>query len=251
MAEKVNLPASSKKELEKIIKAYGHIGKEADLQALSNLTGIGRTSISPNNPFLVDVNIISKGQKKKITELGSRLSRALDHNHAQDIAVCYTEIVRGNDFLSNLISTIRIKGGMSEEDAAAHALYASGQKNTKANRTGANAVVDILVASSLLNLNDGKLVVAKSDGHAERTDQETPLASLKKEAQETTNPVSDPAPSAIVPVAPARAVATAQTGGIPISINIELHLPATSDPEVYRELFKALKENLLSDSKDG
>ena len=103
MVEKVNLPASSKSELEKIIKAYGHIGKEADLQALSNLTGIGRTSISPNNPFLVDANIISKGQKKKITETGARLARALDHNQTQDISECYAEIVRGNDFLSNLI----------------------------------------------------------------------------------------------------------------------------------------------------
>ena len=169
------------------------------------------------------------------------------------ITACYTEIVRGNDFLSNLISTIRIKGGMSEEDAAAHALYASGQKNTKANRTGANAVVDILVASSLLNLTDGKLVVAKSDGHthASRTEQDVPETNLKQEAPETTHPAAASAPPATASAVPAQAMATVQNGSIPISINIELHLPATSDPEVYKELFKALKENLLSDSKDG
>ena len=247
MVDKVNLPASSKGELEKIIKAYGHIGKEADLQAISNLTGIGRTSISPNNPFLVDVNVISKGQKKKITDSGAKLARALDHNRAQDIASCYAEIVRGNDFLSNLISTIRIKGGMTEEDAAAHALYASGQKNAKANRTGSNAVIDILVASNLLQLVDGKLTVSKSDGQVSgqsQQDANTDSAESKPPTQPETPP---PAPIAPIQNPP---FTTIQNGGVPISINIELHLPATSDPEVYKELFKALKENLLTNTDD-
>ena len=134
MAESVNLPASSLTEIEKIIKAYGHIGKEADLDTLSKLTGIGKTTISPNNPFLVDTEIVSSGKKKKISELGARLARALDHSHADDAANCWHEIVTSSEFLSNLVSTIRIKGSMSVEDAASHALYASGQKNTKANR---------------------------------------------------------------------------------------------------------------------
>ncbi len=61
MADEVSLPSSSRGELEKIIKGYGHVGKEVDLDTLSKLTAIGRTTISPNNHFLAQVGIIAAG----------------------------------------------------------------------------------------------------------------------------------------------------------------------------------------------
>lgn len=243
MADPVNLPSSSLSELEKIIKAYGHIGKEADLDTLSKLTGIGKTTISPNNPFLVDTEIVSSGKKKKISELGLRLARALDHSHTEDAANCWHEIVSSSEFLSNLVSTIRIKGSISVDDAASHALYASGQKKSKANRTGARAVIDILIASGAVAEESGALKVTVKKAVEEKS---SPVAPLKPEesVQENTVSPADAQPQGLPVTTPS--VLANPVPGIPISINIELHLPATSDPEVYKELFKALRENLLN-----
>ena len=247
MADTVNLPSSSLTEIEKIIKAYGHLGKEADLDTLSKLTGIGKTTISPNNPFLVDLEIVSSGKKKKISELGARLARALDHGHAEDAAKCWHEIVVSSEFFSNLVSTIRIKGSMSIEDAASHALYASGQKNTKANRTGARAVLDILIASGAVLEDAGALKVSRKEAEDDK-----PKAGEPEDpgALEAIQPVSSHMhPQSVAQNNPS-AIMASSGSGIPISIKIELHLPATSDPEVYKELFKSLREHLLNSNSE-
>lgn len=243
MADTVNLPSSSLNELEKIIKAYGHIGKEADLDTLSKLTGIGKTTISPNNPFLVDTEIVSSGKKKKISELGSRLARALDHSHAEDAAKCWHEIVSSSEFLSNLVSTIRIKGSISVEDAAGHALYASGQKNSKANRTGARTVIDILIASGAVAEENGNLKVSVKKTAEEKLSS-TESTKQKENVQDSPASPAEEKTQGFPVTTPS--VLSNTASGIPISINIELHLPATSDPDVYKELFKALRENLLN-----
>lgn len=249
MAETVNLPASSITELEKIIKAYGHIGKEADLDTLSKLTGIGRTTISPNNPFLVDTNIITSGKKKKITAIGEKLARALDHKHNDDTRECWAEIIAAHEYLSNLVSTVRIKGSLTEEEAANHALYASGQKNIKANRTGARAVIDILLASGLVLSEGDVLTVSKNQSPAssggEPENSHPPAVEMSG-----TMPV-EPETQAAAQVSPIPMSVPNTNSMLPISINIELHLPATSNPEIYRELFKALRENLLTGPEDA
>ncbi len=38
-----------------------------------------------------------------------------------------------------------------------------------------------------------------------------------------------------------------RNGGVPININIELQVPATNDPEVYKNFFEAMKKYLLTD----
>ena len=55
------------------------------------------------------------------------------------------------------------------------------------------------------------------------------------------------APSAAVQAAAVQVQQKAAVPSIPtININIELHLPATNDPTVYEELFKAMKKHLFS-----
>lgn len=242
MAEEISLPSSSRGELEKIIKGYGHVGKEVDLDTLSKLTAIGRTTISPNNPFLAHVGIISGGKKKQITELGKKLSRALDHNIEEQISASWREVIRGNEFLSNVVSTIRIKGGMTPDDVIGHILFASGEKNTKANRTGAKTVTDLLILSSLVEENNGKLRVAAPTPQATTTENftvsnnpETPTGAPDQSVPAVPTPVSQPV------VQPSQF----QPGSPTIAINIQLQLPETDKPEVYEELFKALRRHLF------
>jgi hypothetical protein len=241
MAEEISLPSSSRGELEKIIKGYGHVGKEVDLDTLSKLTAIGRTTISANNPFLSQVGIITGGKKKQITESGKKLARAFEHNIQEQISTSWREVVRSNEFLSNVVSTIRIKGGMTPEDVMGHILFASGAKNTQPNRTGAKTVAELLILSGLVEENNGKLQVASPTPQA-TTKEDAALGGSTGVAAETPAQAATGgagAPPMIVQV-PSSVLASPT-----IAINIQLQLPETDKPEVYEELFKALRRHLF------
>lgn len=146
------------------------------------------------------------------------------------------------------MTTVRIKGGMSEKDFSTHVLYVSGQSNTSGNKTGARCVVDVLVAAKLLVEENGKLVVSAAptiDPPVE-VDLSSGGAAPKREPANgngngTGNSAGGPAPAVTLPPIPATASLTPQ-----IAINIQLHLPETENAEVYEKLFKALREHLLS-----
>lgn len=235
MADEVSLPSSSRGELEKIIKGYGHVGKEVDLDTLSKLTAIGRTTISPNNHFLAQVGIIAGGKKKQITEPGKRLARALDHTIEDQISLAWREI------LSNVVSTIRIKGGMAPDDAMGHILFASGAKNTKANKTGAKTIIDLLTLSGLVESSNGKFQVASP------ASQDVPEKMLATTDQGTLQaPPSSPSSPAVAPATTVLQLPPAGFATPTVAINIQLQLPETDKPEVYEELFKALRRHLFS-----
>lgn len=184
-----------------------------------------------------------------------KLARALDHNQSEHVAAAWRKVVRESEFLSNIVSTIRIKGGLSVEDAAGHVLYAAGAKNTKGNRTGARTIVDILVITGLVINDDGMLKVAQTNpDDSEPLVEEAPDhgGDQNKDAGFSSN--GDPASTAQngAPVSGIGGLSSQIRGnGAPtIAINIELHLPATDNPEVYDQLFKSLRKNLLSPDDD-
>ncbi|BBL72606.1 hypothetical protein [Methylogaea oryzae] len=238
MAEEFNLPGSSFEEVQKIIKGYSHAPENSTLESLSKLIGLHLTIISRNNKFLTDIGLITGGMKKTATDLGKRLGRALDHKQAEDGRRYWKEAVQTNEKVSGLVTTVRIKGGMSEKDFSDHVLYVSGQKNNAGNRTGARCVVDVLLAAGLLQEADGKLNVAIAIQDPEIS---TPATIVQPLVDGQIAPTIQP------PVAPVTAslppIATSITPQI--AINIQLHLPETENAEVYEKLFKALKEHLL------
>ena len=248
MGDAISLPASSLGELEKVIKGYGHSGKEIDLTSLSKLTGINRTSISTNNPFLAEAGIVTSGKKKKITDEGLKLARALDHNQSEHVSAAWRKVVRESEFLSNIVSTIRIKGGMSVEDASSHVLYAAAAKNTKGNRTGARTIVDVLVMTGLITNEDGTLKVAKTTPDEAPTDDEPAPDGDQNEEEIADKTQFGQASGQENHFANVGSLSgQIQGSGSPtIAINIELHLPATDNPDVYDQLFKSLRKNLLS-----
>ena len=241
MPTKISLPSSSYDEMVKIIKGYSNIKGPASLDDISKLVGMNRTRVSANNKFLTESGLIKGGNKKTPTELGRKLGRALDHNQKADIENGWESMVSSNEDLAGLITTIRIKGGMTTEELSAHILYVSGQKNNKDNRAGANALVEILKASGLVELSDGTIVVAQpSVGDQDDNDkdiEDTPL----EESQGSTDPAIPKEP-----LAPKIIYKEASPAIPQIAINIQLHLPETENPDVYNNLFKALKDNLFS-----
>ncbi|TVO72260.1 hypothetical protein [Sedimenticola selenatireducens] len=241
--DKHNLPSSSLQELEKIIKGYCHASKDASLDDLANLLGMHKTAVSKNNPFLAELGVVQGGRKKTITDTGAKFGRAIEHNHTQDIQKYLSELVSASEFFAGLITTVRIKGGMSQEELTKHILYVSGQKTTKENKTGANTIIDLFEKGGLLLDKDGKLVIsttsASQTAKIEDEEKQPPLqqASEAIQAQQTPPPSVSP-PAIQSPVITKNLTPT-------VNINIQLEIPESDNPEVYENLFKALRKHIL------
>ena len=236
MPDQFSLPSYSYNELTKIIIGYSHQGESATLDSLSQLIGMPITGISGNSKFLSELGLIEGGKKKSSTALGIKLGRALDHSQDAEIRDVWQEAIRGNEKFANLVTTVRIKGGMPEDQLSSHILYVSGQKATKPNRTGARTVVDILTISGLLEQQDGQLQVATPTTEIQEESDEPNEGSVKDEivAESPTERDTPNKQTDILPTVPA------------IAINIQLQLPETENPAVYENLFKALRKHLLN-----
>ena len=70
------------------------------------------------------------------------------------------QIVSASEFLSNVVSSIRIKEGMEDEALVSHILYVASQKNTASAKNGARAIVALLLESGAIQLADGKYKVS-------------------------------------------------------------------------------------------
>jgi hypothetical protein len=223
-------------ELEKIIKGYCNASKDSSLNDIAKLVGMHKTVVSKNNPFLAELGVVKGGKKKVITDIGSKFGRAIEHNHISDIQKYLSDLVGSSEFFSDLITTVRIKNGMSFEELSKHILYVSGQKTNAQNKTGAKAVIDLFKKGDLLAEKDGKLFVSKTptllneSGEAlvTPTSKQVTEGSNKQYSKQLT--ASGTLTKSITPT---------------VNINIQLQIPESDNPEVYENLFKSLRKHLL------
>jgi hypothetical protein len=208
MAEIFKLPSSSFEEIVKLIKAYSgeKEGVALSLDDVSQATGVPRTVVSGNNGFLVQIGIITDGNKKTATEAGRSLGRAYISKIDYEVERIWKEIVVENEFLNRMVSAVRIRNGMDRTSFINHLVYSSGQKDTKQNRTGASAIVEILKSVSILIDEDGKLSVNDSSIQEENE----LIDNSKHEIKENKNEKSVMTPQVI----------TTSMGNIQININI-------------------------------
>lgn len=161
--EKFKLPRSSYEELSKIVKAYGHFEEAASLDEVSKFIGIQNTVISGNSGFLLEVEILQPGAKKVLTSSGRELARALEHEMPDEIRTWWRRIVMESEFMSKLVSAVKIRKGMDETTLQSHIAYSAGQPKKPQVMTGARTVVDILRAAELIAEQDGKFTVLESN----------------------------------------------------------------------------------------
>jgi hypothetical protein len=162
MMENFKLPGSSYEELVKIIIAYssGKVGQGMSLDELSQRTGMGKTGISRNNAFLVQLELILEGKNKAPTDLCLQLGRAYELEVTDELIRIWNEIIDSNEFLGKMLSAIKIRGGMDRSSLISHILYSSG---TSSKRTGANAIIDIFKIADLIIEEDGKIKLKKNN----------------------------------------------------------------------------------------
>lgn len=185
MAEIYKLPGSSYEELIKIIKAYsfGKSGVAVSLDELAQTTGMPKTVISRNNGFLVQTKLISEGTKKAATDLGKQIGKAYELNMAEQIQKCWNQVIDNDEFLSRMISTIQIKGKLSKTEFVNHIVFSSSTGNSSTARAGAAAIIEIFKIISLVEEQDGNLVIGtgKKNSIAETFIEENNASLIKQQ----------------------------------------------------------------------
>ena len=233
MAESVKIPGSSYEELIKIIKAYGtgKIGTPMSLDTVAQTAGMDKTIVSRNNGFLVQLGIISEGSKKSPTQLGSDLGRAYSLNMDEQIVRIWRESIESNEFLSRMLSAIKIRNGMEKTSFINHILYSSGSSTNNNTRAGAATIIEIYKTAKLVTEADGKIVALDTD----ENELEINNISLEQ-APQTMGPSESIGSHYIPPI---------QTSSTNITININIS-PSIDDFDVLSEkllhLIKTLNE---------
>ena len=227
MAETFKLPASSMDEILKIIQAYAgeKEGATLSLDDISQATGVPRTAVSANNGFLVQVGLITEGNKKSATEIGRSLGRAYISRIDYEIERIWKEIIAENDFLNRMISAVRIRNGMDRTSFLNHIIYSSGQKDNKQNHAGAGAIIEIMKSVSVLCETDGKLTVCETNVPEKKDDTNN----IKENV-----PVNKMQSSSQVPV-------SSFNIGSAITININIDCTVTEIDELTDKIQKLVK----------
>lgn len=230
MAENFKLPGSSYEEFVKIIKAYatGKVGVPMTLDAVAQTAGMDKTIVSRNNGFLVQLSLISDGTKKSPTQEGFDLGRAYTLKMDEEIIHSWKKIIENDEFLSRMLSAIRIRNGMEKTSFVNHILYSSGVSNNNSTRAGANTIIEIYKISGLVQENDGKIIALEDDLLVTEPEQQSLSSSNKYETHST--------PVETIPVSQIK-----PNSKIVININIDVNV---NEIDVLSEKIKALIENL-------
>lgn len=198
------------------------------------------------------LGILDAGANKKITEFGKRLGRALEHNQETDTRRLLAEAVATSKFLSDVVSSIRIKGTIAEESLVSHILYVAGQKNSAASRTGARSIIELLKDSAVVTEAGGNYSVSTTPPSAPPQNP-PPIQNDRVENGEGTKDFSNAQETAVLQRDASERrnghqVFAVQHPSRPnITINISLQLPDTADAQVYENFFRSMKTHLLAD----
>lgn len=242
---KISLPACSLEDLELIIVGFTKNKKEASNDDIAKTTALSGQIIGRSKGFLQELEIINGGHKKNITSDGADFGRAIEHSQSELVIKKWRDLVSSNEFLSGLITTLRLKSKMSREDFESHILYASNATNNQWNKRGAKTIVEIFEKSGLIKEENGEVVVSSDKTYSfensvkenepdiNESDSEEKVEALpnseENDDQRQTDTIYSRSKSPV------------------ININIQLQIPESDDPEIYNNFFKALKENLLDD----
>lgn len=195
MADNFKVPGSSYEELVKIIRAYasGKPGQAQALEVISQATGIDKTNVSRNNGFLVQVELLTQGNKKTPTEECLNLGRAYSLNMEDEIRRIWKCLVENSEFLLRMLSAIKIRNGMDKTSLISHILYSAGASVTANAKAGANTIIEIFKIASLVEENDGKITAISdidSTANISANESLTPKSKTEVSADIATEPVA-------------------------------------------------------------
>ncbi|MDH8676948.1 hypothetical protein QE109_02250 [Fusibacter bizertensis] len=234
-----SLPATNYDVIEKVIMSYSNQKKPVTNEDIAQISGLPEHQVSRNNKFLVENGLIEGGKTKSVTDIGSRLGRALQHGKSDIVSDILKEIISANESLSELITYVRLQKNLDKDKFADHILYCSGQATNQYSKAGAKCIVDIFFSSGILEENEGTLKVLSSKEREEKMEISN---EEKKTIDLSQAQVNEVAIKEADNIDPKRVIYNPNPS---ISINIQLHLPESNDPEIYNNIFSALRRNLI------
>lgn len=229
MAENFKLPGSSYEELVKIIKAYstGKVGTPMSLDAIAQTTGMDKTIVSRNNGFLVQMGFIAEGNKKAPTQEGVDLGRAYSLKMDEQIVRIWKSKIESDEFLSRMLSAVKIRNGMEKSSFINHILYSSGSNTNNNTRAGANTIIEIFKSSNLVSENDGT-ILASDNIESDASD----ICSINQTSS-TSIPVSN------------TTISTVSANGRGVTVNLNINIDISIDQiDSLSDKINALIENL-------
>lgn len=231
MAENYKLPGSSYEEFVKIIKAYstGKVGVPMSLDTIAQTTGMDKTIVSRNNGFLVQLSLISEGNKKSPTQEGINLGRAYNLKLEDQIVHIWRTLIESDEFLSRMLSAIKIRNGMEKTSFINHILYSSGSSNNNSLRAGASTIVEIYKIAGLVEESDGKIIALENI-------EDVPC---QNSFDDVTMPINNG--KTTMPVTAVQIPQKNCNGQIVINVNIDI---TVAEIDVLADKLKILLENL-------
>ena len=100
MAETFKLPCSSYEELIKLVQAYANTkeGTALSLDEITQATGVPRTIVSKNNGFMVQVGLITEGNKKQQPKRDALWDEHIPQKITDEVERIWKEIIAEVDF---------------------------------------------------------------------------------------------------------------------------------------------------------
>lgn len=229
MAENFKLPGSSYDEFTKIILAYasGRSGQPMSLDVVAQYASMDKTIVSRNNGFLVQCGLVSEGNQKAATELGIKLGRAYQLKMDTEISRIWRELIENDEFLTRMLSAIRIRKAMEKTAFINHIVYSSGSTAGKNAKTGAATLVELLKVAGFVSEQDGQIIA---------TDENTEVLEYEENKENGKANISDSYHQEVY----SQYVCTPH-GTININININV---APDDLDTLSEKLKTLIESL-------
>jgi hypothetical protein len=257
--KKLALPSGSPEMLARILHAYALCGdKPVGLDSVAQRAGLNKTQVSGNHGFLVSLGLLEGGKAKTLTPEGRELALAINHDLAEDVAAGWRRTLHDAPAMQGVIGMFRVQRELQQGALPGRIGAALGIPMTSATRTGINSLIDLLERCGILLEADGKYrYAAPAVRHTpDRAAEDRQVLGGMDETPSAVATVTE-----IAPKHPGgngnggdhqgdgagQAVGIpARLSPIPIHVNIELHLPASSEQGVYDALFKSIRENLLS-----
>lgn len=241
------LPGVSFARIKEILKGYGGGDplKAKTVGEVATIVTVDASSVSRNSKFFLGTGLLSGGKERSLTERGRRLFDALSVQDDAASRKCWREVVYETPFLRDRLTTLQLKESMRKDKFVDVILSAPGVKATNSTRAGAHAIVEIMMEAGVIRKESGNEVAAVPESELDH--------SVARTHEHTTTDESVPRPPAgsgrePIPVDSGPARTTGEAGLVvpTVTINLQLHLPETENDEIYKKLFRALREELLA-----
>jgi hypothetical protein len=236
--KKLVLPGSSYDVVAKILHAYALCGDDpANLEIVAGKAAMDKTLVSRNHGFLVSLNLLSDGKAKILTPEGRKLAIAIGNNLEEDAAVEWRRVFLTAPAVKSVVDMLKVQKEIPTGTLPGKIAAALGLAGSSSVTTGVNSLVEVFEKAGVIQEQDGKYKLVPTHASFYTTTPENGEADAMAKPSVTQKVVSeDPSPPS--PMIP-------KIGTMPIHVNIELHLPASSEQEVYDALFKSIRDNLL------